>query len=89
MKNFIALVVIAAIAATAATWFRYQSFDPCVWLEQDYANDSALPRIVIQGRIKAEFLLRGLSAPTPKDCIDAWWNFRLGHPAKPPAVKGT
>ncbi len=89
MKNFIALVVIAAIAATAATWFRYQSFDPCVWLEQDYAKESSLPRIVIQGRIKAEFLLRGNNAPTLTDCTDAWWNFRLGHPAKPHPAKKT
>jgi hypothetical protein len=83
MKNFIALVLVAIVAGTVATYFRYQSFDPCIWLEQEYAEDSALPRVVIKGRIKAEFFLRGISEPTVTDCTVAWWNFRLGQPTKP------
>ncbi|MFT5440772.1 MAG: hypothetical protein ACI9MJ_002646 [Alphaproteobacteria bacterium] len=87
MKNFIALVLVAAVAGTAATYFRYQSFNPCMWLEQEYAEDSALPLLVTKGRIKAEFFLRGIREPTVTDCTVAWWNFRLGHPNKPAPEK--
>ena len=87
MKNFVNLVLVAAVAGTAATYFRYQSFDPCIWLEQEYAENSALPRLVIKGRIKAEFFLRGNHEPTVTDCTVEWWNFRLGQPNKPASEK--
>lgn len=76
MKNF-ALVVIAVVAAgLVATYVRYRSLDPCDWMEQDLARQSKLPLIVLQGRIRAYFLIRGVVAPDPYDCVLAWWKLR-------------
>ena len=71
-------VVLAAIglAAAIATWSRYESFDPCVWMEQDRAKRSGLPRLAVRARIRAEFLLRGIGNPGPYQCLQTWWKFR-------------
>jgi hypothetical protein len=64
------------IAATAATFYRYGSLDPCSWMEQDMAADSALPLLVIQAEIKARFLLDGITDPGFYECLEAWWELR-------------
>lgn len=87
MKKFLTAVLMIAILAVGATWFRFQSFDPCIWMEQELAEKSDLPRIVIKARIKAEFLLEGISEPTPPQCVVAWWRFRMDG-VKPP-IKGS
>lgn len=69
-------VAVAGIAATIATYSRYESFDPCVWMEQDMAHQSRLPRVVMQGRIRADFLIQGVSNPDRYQCLTAWWKFR-------------
>jgi hypothetical protein len=76
MKFLIVLVLLAA-AAVSATWVRYDSFDPCVWMEHDMVADSSLPALIVTARIKAAFLLDGVTEPTPKQCLYAWWQHRF------------
>ncbi len=67
-----ALVVVAAIATLA----RYESFDPCDWLEQDIARSLGMPALVAQARIRATFLFRGIVEPDTSDCLNAWWHLK-------------
>lgn len=76
MKKLILVLSVLLLAAAVATFARYESFDPCVWMEQDLALDSGLPRVVVRTRIQAEFLVRGISDPSAADCLLAWWEFR-------------
>jgi hypothetical protein len=75
-KTLIVLVLLAGAAITA-TWVRYDSFDPCVWMEKDMVADSSLPALIVTARIKAAFLLDGITEPTPKQCLYAWWQHRF------------
>ena len=78
MKKTIPLFLALAIAAAAiATYSRYESFSPCVWIEQDRARATGLPTLVTRGRVHAEFLLRGIRDPDTMDCLLSWWDFRL------------
>lgn len=70
------LVIALAAAATVATYVRYESLDPCDWMEQDMARQSALPLLVVRARIRAEFLLEGITEPTATDCLSRWWEIR-------------
>ena len=70
------LLIGLAVAATAATYVRYESLDPCDWMEQDLARQSGLPPIVVRARIQAEFLLEGITEPTATDCLSGWWEIR-------------
>jgi hypothetical protein len=70
------LVIGLAVAATVATYARYESLDPCDWMEQDLARQSGLPLIVVRARIRAEFLLEGITEPTAADCLSRWWEIR-------------
>jgi len=79
MKTVGVGLMAVALAAAVATWSRYESFDPCVWMEQDLAKQSSLPRPVIGARIQAEFLLRGIGNPGPYQCLQAWWKFRADN----------
>ena len=65
------------VLAVGATFFRYGSLDPCVWLEEDMLAKSDLPRLAIEARIQARFLLDGILEPDLGDCLRGWWNFRL------------
>lgn len=76
MKILIVLVLLVA-AAVSATWVRYASFDPCVWTEQDMVADSSLPALIVTARIRAALLLDGVTEPTPKQCLYAWWQHRF------------
>jgi hypothetical protein len=76
MKTTIAVIALLAIAASAATYVRYRSFNPCDWMARDLANESHQPGSVIEARIRAAFLLNGIVNPSPVDCIQAWWKFR-------------
>lgn len=83
MKTFSILAGAALVAAALATYVRYQSFDPCVWMEQDLAAKSGLPRLVARGRIQAQFLVEGVIEPDVGECITAWWDLRAdGVPPK-------
>lgn len=72
-----ALVVAGLLlAAVAATYARYQSLHPCDWMEQDLAAHYDLPLIVLQARIRAGFLLQGITDPDAADCLFEWWDLR-------------
>ena len=74
--RWLALVVVLLLAAAGSTYFRYQSFSPCDWMAQDLEAQTGLPNLVIQARIKALFLLDGVTDPDPVDCLLAWWDVR-------------
>ena len=70
------LVLGLALAATVATYVRYESLDPCDWMEHDLADQTGLPRVVVEARIRAGFLLDGITEPGPGDCLLEWWEWR-------------
>jgi hypothetical protein len=76
------LVIGLALAATVATYARYESLNPCDWMEQDLARQSGLPLIVVRARIRAEFLLEGITEPTAYDCLSGWWEIRADGPTE-------
>ena len=76
MRTALIIVIGLVVAATAATYIRYRSFDPCDWIARDMATRTSLPLAVWQGRVKAEFLLRGITDPSPSECVLAWWRER-------------
>jgi hypothetical protein len=77
------LVLVLALlgAAGVATYVRYGSFDPCVWLDIDTASASDLPRLVAQAQVRASFLLDGITSPTPGDCLTVWWDLKANGAA--------
>jgi hypothetical protein len=78
----ILLIVVGLLAAAgAATYARYESFDPCTWLVQDAARQSGLPPLAEEARIRTGFLVRGITEPGAADCLEAWWDLRSGAPA--------
>ena len=75
MKWLVILALLAG-AAAGATYTRYQSFSPCDWMARDLEATTGLPSLVVQARIKALFLLDGVTDPDPVDCLLAWWDVR-------------
>lgn len=75
MKFMIVLACIA-IAAVVMTYVRYQSLHPCDWMEQDLAQETDLPRLAVQAKIRASFVIDGILDPDSLDCVLAWWEFR-------------
>jgi hypothetical protein len=72
-----ALIALAlAVAASAATYARYESLDPCDWMAQDLARESGLPTFMVEAKIRAQFLLDGVTNPTTYQCLSAWWKVR-------------
>jgi hypothetical protein len=76
LKTFFIGVVIAIVAATAATYHRYGNFDPCDWMEQDLASQSGIPRLVAKAQVRAQLLIDGITDPGFGECTMAWWKFR-------------
>ncbi len=76
MKTVLGGVVIVAVAATVATYFRYHSFDPCNWMAQDMARHTGAPVLMMEGKVRADFLIRGITAPSTSECVLAWWGER-------------
>ena len=64
-------------AAVAATYVRYGSLDPCRWTVQDMTASSGMPELLIEARIRAQFVLEGVLEPGFSDCLHGWWAFRL------------
>ena len=73
---YAALVVILVLAGSAATLARYGSLHPCSWLRIDASRESDLPDSLVDARLRAIFLLRGIASPGPSDCITEWWRVR-------------
>lgn len=76
MKKFLYVAVALLFAAAAATFARYESFDPCSWLEHDLAEQTGLPRMVTKAQIQTEFFVEGVTNPSAKQCLFAWWDVR-------------
>ncbi len=81
MKYLLIVVALIAVAA-GGTLFRYGSFHPCEWLEQDVMRTSGFPPVVAQAQIRATFLVNGIVEPSGYDCLRHWW--RLKADGKPP-----
>ncbi len=75
--KYLFLIIGLAAAASVATYVRYDSLDPCVWLVHDAAGQSGLPPVAEEARVRAAFLVRGIAEPGPYDCLDAWWRLRF------------
>ncbi len=84
MKTAVIIIVGILLFGAAATYHRYESFDPCDWMEQDLAVQSGLPLLVVQGQVKAKFLLEGVIDPNPYQCIKAWWQLKANGELKAP-----
>ena len=76
LATLLTVLLLLAIAAAGATYGRYQSLDPCDWMEQDLAATFGLTALVVEARIRADFLLQGIVDPSPTDCLLEWWRLR-------------
>ena len=74
--KFVLIVIGLAVAATVATYARYGSLSPCDWMERDMVRQTDLPPLVVRARIRAAFLIDGITDPGPSDCLFGWWEFR-------------
>ena len=84
--RYLVFVVVLGLAGVIATFARYESLDPCEWLEQDMARALGMPLIVAQARIHAGFLFRGIVEPTSVECLEDWWQLKAeGLPEEPPS----
>ena len=76
MVRFAVIVAGLLAAAAVATYARYESLDPCDWMEQDLVAQSGLPAVAVEIRIRAAFLLDGITEPDAGDCLVKWWEWR-------------
>ncbi len=76
MIRFAVIVAGLLAAAAVATYARYESLDPCDWMEQDLVAQSGLPAVAVEIRIRAAFLLDGITEPDAGDCLVKWWQWR-------------
>lgn len=76
MVRFAVIVAGLLVVAVIATYARYESLDPCDWMEHDLAAESSLPQVAVELQISAAFLLDGITEPTPGDCLVKWWDWR-------------
>ena len=74
--KYLGIGVVLAVAAVIATFARYESIDPCEWLEQDMTRALGMPRVVAQARIRAGFMFRGIVEPTSGECLKEWWRLK-------------
>ena len=75
--RFLLLVMGLMVAAVVATFFRYQSLHPCDWLEKDMIAVSDMPDIWVVARLRARFLMEGITDPSALECLEGWWSFRI------------
>jgi len=75
--KYLVLSVGLLVAAGVATYARYESLNPCVWIEQDMVRQTGLPLLVVQAQVRAKFLLDGVTEPDPATCLPAWWEFKV------------
>ncbi len=74
--RYLGIAVALVVAAAIATLARYESLDPCDWLEQDMARSLGVPPFMAQARIRATFMFRGIVEPDTYECLDAWWHLK-------------
>ncbi|MEL0107797.1 MAG: hypothetical protein VW802_12730 [Rhodospirillaceae bacterium] len=83
MKTAAIIIVGILIFGSAATYYRYESFSPCIWMEKDLSKQTGLPTIVVQGQVKAKFLLDGVVNPTRTQCLRMWWKLKADGEISP------
>ena len=76
VMRWLAILLALGVAATGATYLRYESFSPCDWMARDLESSTGLPGLIVQARIKGHFLLEGIADPDQVDCLLAWWDLR-------------
>lgn len=81
--KYLVLVAAAVVAAVIATLVRYESLHPCDWLEQDVAARLGVPPLVAEAKLRAEFLVSGVTEPAAGDCLTAWWDFKANGELAP------
>ena len=74
--KYLGIVAVLGVVAVIATLARYESVDPCEWLEQDMTRALGMPRVVAQARIHAGFMFRGIVEPTSGECLEDWWRLK-------------
>lgn len=74
--KYLLLVAGLVAAAVIATLARYESLDPCDWLAHDMARALDAPSLLAEAKIRADFLLRGITEPQTTDCLTAWWDLK-------------
>lgn len=78
------VILVLLLAGIGATYARYESLSPCIWMEKDLAARTGLPGIIVKARIQAAFLLRGIAEPDAYECLTEWWSLRSeGLPEEP------
>jgi len=83
MKTTLIVIVGIILFGVGATYHRYQSFNPCDWIERDLAVQSGMPTLIVQGQIKTWFLMDGVVKPDPYQCIKMWWRLKIDGDLKP------
>ncbi len=74
--RYLGIAAALVVAAAVATLARYESLDPCDWLEQDMARSLGVPPFMAQAHIRATFMFRGIVEPDTYECLDAWWHLK-------------
>ena len=82
MRIYAVILIGIFLLATGATFGRYGNFDPCDWTAQDQAELTSIPKLVWVGRLKAKFLVNGITEPAFSDCMLAWWESRAEDAAE-------
>lgn len=77
MIRFLMISILCVVAAIGATFWRYQSLHPCDWLQKDMVEASGQPDFWVEIRIKARFLLDGITEPSLENCLNGWWTYRI------------
>ena len=76
VMRYLGVVLLLLAVAVGATLFRYGSLHPCDWLERDMVRALELPPIMVQARIRASFMFRGITEPDAYDCLTDWWRLK-------------
>ncbi len=76
LGTFVILLVVFLLAGSVATLVEYGSLHPCSWLRTDASRESELPDALVEARLRAIFLLRGVTNPGATDCVTEWWRVR-------------
>jgi len=84
VRIIVFVLVVGVLAAAAATFVSYSSFDPCEWMAQDLAEHRGMPLVMARTEIRGRFLVNGVAEPDLGECMLAWWRFRAeeGPPAR-------
>jgi len=75
--KYLVLSIGLLVAAGIATYARYESLNPCDWIEQDIVRETGLPLLVVRAQVRANFLLDGVSEPDATACLPAWWEYKI------------